>query len=79
MQLHIKVPVAHPTARVIAGPQVLPESQIPELLDLESLRVRIPPELEDGLQLVPLLELSSKEEKRVNNRSRNSRILWNSS
>lgn len=61
MQLHGKVPVAHPTAGVIASAQVLPEPQVPELLDLEGARVRVSPEPEDGLQLVPLLELEGKE------------------
>lgn len=49
VQFHGEIPVKHPTARVITGAQVLPETQVPKLLDLESLWVWIPPELKNGL------------------------------
>lgn len=62
MQLHVEVPVAHTVAGVIAGAQVLPHPQIPEPHDWEGLGIRVEPEAEDALQLVPLLELWEEQE-----------------
>lgn len=61
MQLHGEVPVANSTACVIAGAQVLPDPQVPELLDLEDPWIRVLPEPEDGLELVPFPELGGEE------------------